>query len=123
MSIICKTSCQLVEVPDNWKRAADEKTGYVNEERVVNLIYVVSGNIFDTITHSILIFKLRKYGMHECGLKNGSTARVEVWLNIQLKASNKWSATVVQYCSMSLSMIWMMRPGACTLQQIQDDAQ
>lgn len=80
---------------------------------------------FDTITHSILIFKLRKYGMYECDLKNGCTARVNVynnqWLNIQLKASNKWSATAVQYCSMSSSMIWIIGPGECTLRQIQDD--
>jgi len=87
---------------------------------VVNIIYIASGNIFDTITRSILIFKLRKYGMQQCGLKNGYTARVKVcnsqWLNIQLKASNKWSATVVQYCSMSSSsMIWMMVAGECTL--------
>lgn len=33
-------------------------------------IYPVSGNIFDTLTHSILIFKLRKYWrMHECAWK------------------------------------------------------
>jgi len=28
----CKTLCQLVEVPDSWKMAADEKMGYMNEE-------------------------------------------------------------------------------------------
>ena len=98
MSIICKTSCQLAEVPDNWKRAADEKTGYVNEERVVNIIYIVSGNIFDTITHSILIFKLRKYGMHECGLKNGCTVRVKVCNNQWLAslATSSWAHPLAQ---------------------------
>lgn len=59
-------------------------------------------------------------------LKNGCDARSKgchnQWLKIQLKASNKWSMEDVQDFSMSLSVIWMMRQGVCTLQQIPDDA-
>ena len=103
MLIILKTSCQLVEVPDNWKRAADEKTGYVNEERVVNIIYVVSGNIFHTITHSILIFKLRKYGVHECpgfgwdrgNCLPGSWYSVMSWIQYEKNVDNTVMFSVV----------------------------
>lgn len=89
-------------------------------------MYPVSGNIFDRLTQSILIFKLRKYWrMHEC-LKNGCDARPKVchnqWLNIQLKARNKWSIEDVQDLSMASSVIWMLRHGLCILQQIPDDA-
>lgn len=108
------------------KKAADVKTGYVNEVRVVNIMYIVWWHFWHhNPLHSY--FQVEEMWEHKRGLKNGCTAKAKEcnsqWLNFQLKASNKWSATVVWYCSMSSSMIWTMRPGAFTLQQIQDDAQ
>lgn len=58
--------------------------------------------IFDTVTRSVLIFKLRKRGVRDCGLKHGCTARVKEhknqWPNSRLKASTERSVVGIFQC-------------------------
>ncbi|GAB0205877.1 mitochondrial enolase superfamily member 1 [Grus japonensis] len=54
----------------------DGMTGWVDEGRAMDVVYLDFGNVFDTVSHNILISKLRK-----CGLDEGSVRWVESWLN------------------------------------------
>ncbi|GAB0176007.1 mitochondrial enolase superfamily member 1 [Grus japonensis] len=53
----------------------DGMTGWVVERRAVDVVYLDFSKAFDTVSHNILIGKLRK-----CGLDEG-TVRMENWLN------------------------------------------
>jgi len=51
-------------------------TGWVDEGRAVDVVYLDFSKAFDTISHNILIGKLRK-----CGLDEWTARWVENWLN------------------------------------------
>ncbi|GAB0178743.1 mitochondrial enolase superfamily member 1 [Grus japonensis] len=54
----------------------DGMTGWVDEERAVDVVYLDLSKAFDTISHNILISKLRK-----CGLDEWTVRWIESWLN------------------------------------------
>ncbi|GAB0206011.1 mitochondrial enolase superfamily member 1 [Grus japonensis] len=54
----------------------DGMTGWVDERRAVDVVYLNFSKAFDTISHNILISKLRK-----CGLGEWTVRWVENWLN------------------------------------------
>jgi len=62
----------------------DGKTGWVDEGRVVDVVYLDFSKALDTVSHNILLGKLRKCGLDEWVLRwienwlNGRTQRVVV---------------------------------------------
>ncbi|GAB0209251.1 mitochondrial enolase superfamily member 1 [Grus japonensis] len=54
----------------------DGMTGWVDEGRAVDVVYLDFSKAFDTVSHNILISKLRK-----CGLDEWTVRWVENWLN------------------------------------------
>ncbi|CAM4611179.1 unnamed protein product, partial [Lepidochelys kempii] len=54
----------------------DEITGSVDEGKAVDVLFLDFSKAFDTVSHSILVSKLRKYGLDECTIR-----WVESWLN------------------------------------------
>ncbi|GAB0207638.1 mitochondrial enolase superfamily member 1 [Grus japonensis] len=54
----------------------DGMTGWVDEGRAVDVVYLDFSKAFDTVSHNILIGKLRK-----CGLDEWTVRWVENWLN------------------------------------------
>jgi len=54
----------------------DDMTGWVHEGRAVDVVYLDFSKAFDTVSHNILLGKLRK-----CGLDEWSVKWVENWLN------------------------------------------
>ncbi|PKU34547.1 rna-directed dna polymerase from mobile element jockey- hypothetical protein [Limosa lapponica baueri] len=53
----------------------DGMTGWIDEGRVVDVVYLDFSKAFDTVSHSILIDKLRK-----CGLEEWTVRWIENWL-------------------------------------------
>ncbi|CAM4359497.1 unnamed protein product [Caretta caretta] len=56
----------------------DEITGSVDEGKAVDVLFLDFSKAFDTVSHSILVSKLKKYGLDECTIR-----WVESWLNCQ----------------------------------------
>jgi len=62
----------------------DDMTGWVDEGRAVDVVQLDFSKPFDTVSHNILLGKLRKYGLDEWSVKwienwlNGRTQRVVV---------------------------------------------
>ncbi|GAB0204550.1 mitochondrial enolase superfamily member 1 [Grus japonensis] len=54
----------------------DGMTGWVDERRAVDVVYLDFSKAFDTVSHNILVSKLRK-----CGLDEWTVRWVENWLN------------------------------------------
>ncbi|CAM4643115.1 unnamed protein product [Caretta caretta] len=54
----------------------DEITGSVDEGKAVDVLYLDFSKAFDTVSHSILVSKLKKYGLDECTIW-----WVESWLD------------------------------------------
>jgi len=54
----------------------DGMTGWVDEGRAVDVVYLNFSKAFDTVSHNILLGKLRK-----CGLDAWSVRWIENWLN------------------------------------------
>jgi len=54
----------------------DGMTGWVDEGRAVDVVYLDFSKAFDTVSHNILLGKLRK-----CGLDEWSVRCIENWLN------------------------------------------
>ncbi|GAB0181353.1 mitochondrial enolase superfamily member 1 [Grus japonensis] len=54
----------------------DGMTGWVDEGRAVDIVYLDFSKAFDTVSHNILIGKLRK-----CGLDEWTARWIENWLN------------------------------------------
>ncbi|CAM5107768.1 unnamed protein product [Eretmochelys imbricata] len=54
----------------------DEITGSVDEGKTVDIVFLDFSKAFDTVSHSILVSKLKKYGLDECTIRWG-----ESWLD------------------------------------------
>ncbi|CAM4709607.1 unnamed protein product [Lepidochelys kempii] len=54
----------------------DEITGSVDEGKAMDVLFLDFSKAFDTVSHSILVSKLRKYGLDECTIR-----WVESWLD------------------------------------------
>ncbi|CAM5103254.1 unnamed protein product [Eretmochelys imbricata] len=54
----------------------DEITGSVDEEKAVDVLFLDFSKVFDMVSHSILVSKLKKYGLDGC-----TTRWVESWLD------------------------------------------
>ncbi|CAM5112066.1 unnamed protein product [Natator depressus] len=54
----------------------DEITGSVDEGKAVDMLFLDFSKAFDTVSHSILVSKLKKYGLDGC-----TTRWVESWLD------------------------------------------
>ncbi|CAM4513480.1 unnamed protein product [Caretta caretta] len=54
----------------------DEITGSVDEGKAVDVLYLDFSKAFDTVSHSILVSTLRKYGLDECTIR-----WVESWVD------------------------------------------
>ncbi|CAM4675599.1 unnamed protein product [Lepidochelys kempii] len=54
----------------------DEITGSVDEGKAVDVLFLDFSKAFDTVSHSILASKLKKYGLDECTIR-----WVESWLD------------------------------------------
>jgi len=54
----------------------DGMTGWVDEGRAVDVVYLDFSKAFDSVSHNILLGKLRK-----CGLDEWSVRQIENWLN------------------------------------------
>ncbi|CAM5101764.1 unnamed protein product [Eretmochelys imbricata] len=54
----------------------DEITGSVDEGKAVDVLFLDFSKAFDTVSHSILASKLRKYGLDECTI-----TWIESWLD------------------------------------------
>ncbi|CAM4497290.1 unnamed protein product [Caretta caretta] len=67
----------------------DEITGSVDEGKAVDVLFLDFSKAFDTVSHSILVSKLKKYGLDECTIR-----WVESWLDC-------WAQRVVINSSMS----------------------
>ncbi|CAM5172867.1 unnamed protein product [Eretmochelys imbricata] len=67
----------------------DEITGSVDEGKAVDVLFLDFSKAFDMVSHSILVSKLRKYGLDECTIR-----WVESWLDC-------WAQRVVINGSMS----------------------
>ncbi|CAM5129064.1 unnamed protein product [Eretmochelys imbricata] len=67
----------------------DEITGSVDEGKAVDVLFLDFSKAFDTVSHSILVSKLKKYGLDECTIR-----WVESWLDC-------WAQWVVINGSMS----------------------
>ncbi|CAM4587715.1 unnamed protein product [Lepidochelys kempii] len=67
----------------------DEITGSVDEGKAVDMLFLDFSKAFDTVSHSILASKLKKYGLDECTIR-----WIESWLDC-------WAQWVVINDSMS----------------------
>ncbi|CAM5136148.1 unnamed protein product [Eretmochelys imbricata] len=54
----------------------DEITGSVDEGKAVNVLFLDFSKAFDTVSYSILVSKLKKYGLDECTIR-----WIESWLD------------------------------------------
>ena len=54
----------------------DDMTGWVDEGRAADVVYLDFSKAFDTVSHNILLGKLRKYGLSEWSVR-----WIENWLN------------------------------------------
>jgi len=96
----------------------DGMTGWVDEGRAMDVVYLNFSKAFDTVSHHILLGKLRK-----CGPEEWSVRWIENWLNgrtqrvvVISSAKSSWRLVLVvslrgqywaQSCSTSSSMTWM----------------
>ncbi|PKU44633.1 rna-directed dna polymerase from mobile element hypothetical protein [Limosa lapponica baueri] len=83
LSIIFERSWTTGEVPEDWRKAnvtpdfkKDKKEAPGNYRRAVDIVYPNFSKAFDTVTHNILIGKLRK-----CGLDEKTVRWMENWLS------------------------------------------
>jgi len=92
-------------------------TGWVDEGRAADVVYLNFNKAFDTVSHNILLGKLRKHGLDE-----RSVRWIENWLNDRNQKAvisgteSSWMPVTsgapkcqysAQYCSTSSSMTWM----------------
>jgi len=84
---VCKTKGEITKGKScltNLIAFYDDMTGWVDEARAVGVVYLDFSKAFDTVSHDILLGKLRKCGLHEWLVKwienwlNGRTQRVVI---------------------------------------------
>ncbi|KAJ7424171.1 rna-directed dna polymerase from mobile element jockey-like [Pitangus sulphuratus] len=88
----------------------DNITGLVDEGKTVDIVYLDLNKPFDTTFHSILLEKLRAYGLDRC-----TFLLVKPWLEgwaqkVVVNGAVSWLQVMIpkaQSCSTFLSMIWM----------------
>jgi len=62
----------------------NDMTGWVDEGRAVDVVYLDFSKAFNTASHNILLGKLRKYGLDKCSVRwienclNGRTHRAVI---------------------------------------------
>ncbi|CAM5120821.1 unnamed protein product [Natator depressus] len=66
----------LTSASSNLIAFYDEITGSVNEGKAVDVLFLDFSKAFDTVSHSILASKLKKYGLDECTIR-----WMESWLD------------------------------------------
>jgi len=59
----------------NMRAFYDDMTGWVDEGRAVDVVYLDFSKAFNTVSHKILLGKLRKCGLDEC-----SVSWIENWM-------------------------------------------
>ncbi|PKU40746.1 rna-directed dna polymerase from mobile element jockey-like [Limosa lapponica baueri] len=62
----------------NLMSSYDGMTGWIDEGRAVDVVYLDFSKAFDTISHSILIRKLRKCGLEEWTVRNNLIKRISM---------------------------------------------
>ena len=93
-------------------------TSWVDEGRAVDVVYLDFSKAFDTVSHNILLGKLRKCGLDECSVR-----WIENWLNGRTQMvvisgiESSWRPVIVvslrgQYSAqtcLTSSVTWMKR--------------
>ncbi|PKU37830.1 rna-directed dna polymerase from mobile element hypothetical protein [Limosa lapponica baueri] len=71
LSIIFERSWRAGDMSKDWRKAnvtlvfKKGMTGWIDEAKAVDVVYLVFSKVFDTVSHSILIGKFRKCGLDE----------------------------------------------------------
>jgi len=68
----------------------EDKTGWVDEGRAVDVVYLDFSKAFDTVSHNILLGKLRK-----CGLGEWSVKWIENWQNSEFRGLSSAALSLV----------------------------
>jgi len=65
-------------------------TGWVDEGRAMDVVYLDFSKAFDMVSHNILLGKLRKYGLDEWSVR-----WIENWLNAELRGLSSAALSLV----------------------------
>ncbi|PKU38678.1 rna-directed dna polymerase from mobile element jockey- hypothetical protein [Limosa lapponica baueri] len=72
----------------------DEMTGWIDEGRTVDIVYLDFSKAFDTVSHNILIDKLRK-----CGLDEWTVRWIENWLSGRAQSCDQRCRVQLEACN------------------------
>jgi len=91
----------------------DGMTGWIDEGRAVYVVYLDFNKVFNTVSHNILLGKLRKCGLDEWSVRwtencmKGRTQRVVISSTESKLAVSARGQYWARSCSTSSSMTWM----------------